>query len=48
MRIKKNSNTKFNAKKVGILRLLSSPVRYIKHKIESAYKKLINTPKKPK
>ena len=30
-----------NAKKRGILRLLSAPVRYVKHKIESAYKRLV-------
>ena len=30
-----------NAKKRGILKLLSAPVRYAKHKIESAYKRLV-------
>ena len=32
--------------KRGILRLLGAPVRYVKHKIESAYKKLVK--KEPK
>ena len=30
-----------NAKKRGLLRLLSDPVRYVKCKIESAYKRLV-------
>ena len=30
-----------NAKKRGLLRLLSDPVRYVKRKIESAYKRLV-------
>ena len=36
-RIKKGTN----AKKRGLLRLLSDPVRYVKRKIESAYKRLV-------
>ena len=40
-RIKKGTNTSSNAKKKRRLRLLSAPVRYIKHKIESAYKRLV-------
>ena len=44
---KNNANTNTNAKKRGILRLLRSPGRYIKHKI-SIYKKLVKKePKKP-
>ena len=47
-RIKKdtNTNTNNNAKKRGILRLLSAPARYVKHKIVSAYNKLVK--KQPK
>ena len=30
-----------NAKKTGILRLFSAPVRYVQRKIESAYKRLV-------
>ena len=41
---KKKNNT--NAKKRSILRLLSAPVRYIKHKINSIYKELMK--KEPK
>ena len=40
VRIKKSTNTSAN-KKRGILRLLSYLARYIKHKIESAYKRLV-------
>ena len=40
-RIKKGTNPAANAKKRGIITLLSDPVRYIKCKIESAYKKLV-------
>ena len=40
-RIKKGTNTSFNARKRGILRLLSAPVRYVKRKIESVYKRLV-------
>ena len=44
---KNNTNANANAKKRGILRLLRSPGRYIKHKI-SIYKKLVKKePKKP-
>ena len=32
---------KINKKKTGILRLLSAPVRYIKRKVNSIYKKLV-------
>ena len=35
-----------NAKKRGILRILSAPVRYIKNKVKSVYKKLVK--KEPK
>ena len=40
-RIKKGNNTSANAKKRGILRLISAPARYIKREIESAHKKLV-------
>ena len=41
-RIKKGTNTGANAKKKkGIITLLSAPARYIRCKIESAYKKLV-------
>ena len=40
-RIKKGTNPAANAKKRGIITLLSAPARYIKCKIESAYKKLV-------
>ena len=47
-RIKKGTNTSFNTKKRGILRLLSAPVRYIKRKAKSVYKTLVKKePKKP-
>ena len=49
-RIKKgantSTNTSANTKKKGIFRLLSGPARYIKRKIETAYKKLVK--KEPK
>ena len=45
-RIKKGINTTTNAKKRGILRLLSAPARYIKSKVKSVYKKLVK--KEPK
>ena len=35
-----------NAKKRSILRILSPPVRYIKSKVKSVYKKLVEKPKK--
>ena len=38
IKINKN-NTK--AKKKGTLRLVSTPVRYIKHKVDSIYKNLV-------
>ena len=44
---KNNTNTNANAKKRGILRLLRSPGRYIKHKISGIYKKLVKK-KEPK
>ena len=40
-RKKKVTNTSSNVKKNGILRLLRAPVRYVKCKIESAYKRLV-------
>ena len=40
-RIKTVTSTSANAKKETIITLLSDPVRYIKCKIESAYKKLV-------
>ena len=43
--IRSNKNST-NAKKRGILRLLSAPARYIKHKVVSIYKKLVK--KEPK
>ena len=45
-RIKKGTNTSANAKKRKVLRLLSAPDKYIKRKIEIAYKKLVK--KEPK
>ena len=42
----KSNKKSTNAKKRGILRLLSAPARYIKLKIKSAYKKLVK--KQPK
>ena len=47
-RTKKGSNTSSNVKKKGILRLLSAPVRYVKHAIESAYEKLVKKRTKKK
>ena len=41
---RKKNNT--NAKKRGILRLLSSPARCIKHKVKSIFEKLVK--KEPK
>ena len=40
-RIKKGTDTSSNVKKRDILTLLSAPVRYVKQKIESAYKRLV-------
>ena len=45
-KIKKATNTSANAEKSGFLRLLSAPARYIKRKIESAYKKLVKKEQK--
>ena len=46
-RIKKLTNISSNAKKRGILRLLSAPVKYVKRKIENAYRRLVKRgPKK--
>ena len=43
----RSNKTSTNAKKRGICRLISAPVRYIKGKVKSAYKKLVkNQPKK--
>ena len=42
----KSNKKSTNAKKRGILRLLSAPARYIKLKIKSVYKKLVK--KQPK
>ena len=46
MRLTRNNKNNTDAKKRGILKLLSAPTRYIKHKIESAYKKIVK--KEPK
>ena len=47
-RIKKDTNTSSNTKKLGILRLLSAHVRYIKRKAKSFYKTLVKKePKNP-
>ena len=46
VRLTRNNKNNTNAKKRGILRLLSALARYIKHKVESAYKKLVK--KEPK
>ena len=46
VRLTRNNKNNINAKKRGILRLLSALARYIKHKVESAYKKLVK--KEPK
>ena len=40
MRLTKNIKNNTNAKKRGILRLLSAPVRYIKRKVKNVYKKI--------
>ena len=45
-RIKKDTNTNDNAKKKGILGVLSTPFRYIKSKVKGAYNKLVK--KQPK
>ena len=45
--VKRTGNkNNINAKKIGILRLLSAPARYISHKVNSIYKKLVK--KEPK
>ena len=41
----RNSNNT-NAKKRGILRLLSSPLRYITSKVKSVYRKLLKKQRK--
>ena len=46
VRLTRNNKSNTKAKKRGILRLLTAPVRYVKLKIESAYKKLLK--KEPK
>ena len=46
VRLPRNNKNNTNAKKTGILRLLSTQARYIKRKIESASKKLVK--KEPK
>ena len=46
VRLTRNNKNNTNAKKRGILRLLSALARYIKHKVESAYKILVK--KEPK
>ena len=46
LRANTSTNTSANTKKKGIFRLLSGPARYIKRKIETAYKKLVK--KEPK
>ena len=45
-RLIKRTENSTNAKKRGILRLLSAPTRYIKSKVKSIYKKLVK--KEPK
>ena len=46
VRLTRNDKNSTNAKKRSILRLLSAPARYIKHKVKSIYKKLVK--KEPK
>ena len=46
MRLTRSIKNSTNAKKRGILRLLSAPARYIKCKVKSIYKKLVK--KEPK
>ena len=41
VRLPRDNKNNTNAKKTGILRLLSTQAGYIKRKIESAYKKLV-------
>ena len=48
VRLTKSTKNSTNAKKTGILRLLSAPAGYIKHKVQSTYKKLIKKKKEPK
>ena len=46
VRLTRSNKSSTNAKKRGILRLLSAPARYIKRKVKSIYKKLVK--KEPK
>ena len=46
VRLTRNNKNSTNAKKRDILRLLSAPIRYIKSKVKSIYKKLLK--KEPK
>ena len=46
VRLTKSNKNHTNAKKRGILRLLSAPARYIKLKVVSIYKELVK--KEPK
>ena len=46
VKLTRNNKNRTNAKKRGILRLLSAPARYIKRKAISIYKKLVK--KEPK
>ena len=41
VRLARNNTNSGNAKTRGILRLLSAPDRYIKSKVKSIYKKLV-------
>ena len=46
VRLTKSNKNVTNAKKRGILRLLSAPARYIKYKVVSIYKKLVKKEQK--
>ena len=46
VRLTRSNKSSTNAKKRGILRLLSAPARYIKRKVMSVYRKLVK--KQPK
>ena len=46
VRLTRNNKNSTNAKKRGILRLLSAPVRYIKCKEKSIYKNLVKKEQK--
>ena len=46
VRLTRNTKNSTNAKKRGILRLLSAPARYIKSKVKNICKKLVKKEQK--